>query len=46
MLYVVKCPNCGKELEVPTKILENHVFCIESYKCDKCGTSFNVTIRS
>lgn len=43
MISTVKCPRCSNELDVkPTKILENNVFTIEAYECDKCHNKFKV----
>jgi len=35
------CPKCGKQLIKPDRKLENAVFCVASFTCDRCGTNFN-----
>jgi ribosomal protein S27E len=37
--YSISCPKCGKELDKPDKKLENAVFYVAIYTCDKCGTT-------
>ncbi|MGD6852490.1 MAG: hypothetical protein ACQCN6_10575 [Candidatus Bathyarchaeia archaeon] len=37
---MVKCPNCGRNLTEPERKIENSSFCIERYKCDRCGYTF------
>ena len=37
---MVKCPNCGKELNRPARALRNSYFQIEAYNCDACGNQF------
>jgi len=40
---MAKCPNCGKEVDKPSRILKNHVFSIEAYSCDECNNEFKIT---
>ena len=37
------CPNCGEEIEKPSKVLKNHYFSIEGYSCSKCHLIFKKT---
>jgi ssDNA-binding Zn-finger/Zn-ribbon topoisomerase 1 len=37
---MVKCPNCEKELTKPDRKIENSMFTIAVYTCNKCGTCF------
>jgi predicted RNA-binding Zn-ribbon protein involved in translation (DUF1610 family) len=39
------CPNCGKEVDRPSRVLKNYSFTIEAYNCKKCHTNFKVTIN-
>jgi DNA-directed RNA polymerase subunit RPC12/RpoP len=39
---MVKCPDCGKEIEKPDRSLENQYFVVEAYTCDGCGKHFNL----
>ncbi|MGD6851336.1 MAG: hypothetical protein ACQCN6_04660 [Candidatus Bathyarchaeia archaeon] len=38
---MVKCQHCGKQLE-PERTLENRVFRLEAYNCDRCGEEFKI----
>ena len=42
---MVHCPNCGKEVEKPSRELKNHSFTIQAYDCKKCHNHFNVTVN-
>jgi transposase-like protein len=39
------CPNCGKEVEKPSRELKNYSFIIQAYNCEKCHHNFKVTIN-
>ncbi|MCW3982681.1 MAG: hypothetical protein NWE96_01640 [Candidatus Bathyarchaeota archaeon] len=37
------CPNCGEEVEKPSKVLKNRFFSVERYNCEKCHFMFKKT---
>jgi len=37
---LVKCPDCGREIDTPERSIENHFFHIEAYFCKDCGKRF------
>lgn len=37
------CPNCGKLVDKPSRVVTNYCFTIEAYFCGKCHHSFKVT---
>jgi len=41
--YMAKCPNCGREVSKPEKVLRNCMFAVEGYMCPDCQTCFKVT---
>jgi DNA-directed RNA polymerase subunit RPC12/RpoP len=40
---MAKCPKCGNEVCKPTKTLDNEVFRIQEYNCEKCNHKFIVS---
>ena len=40
VVWLAKCPNCGKEIKKPARILSNHFFILEAYVCDCCHKHF------
>jgi hypothetical protein len=41
-LGMVACPKCGNVVTKPEKELENSLFYLAAYICDKCGKHFLV----
>jgi formate dehydrogenase maturation protein FdhE len=41
--FMVKCPNCGKEVSNPDKSFKNRVFHVEAYTCKNCSNYFKVS---
>ena len=37
------CPNCGKEVVKPSRVLKNHCFTINAYECTECHHNFKIT---
>ena len=44
-MLMVHCPNCGKEVGKPSRVLTNQSFTIQAYNCGKCHHYFKVTIN-
>ena len=44
-MFMAHCPNCGREVFKPSRVLKNHYFAIEAYECQKCNHNFKVTIN-
>ncbi len=40
---VATCPNCGKDVAKPKKTIDNRMFHLEYYVCDKCGKAFTIS---
>jgi transcription elongation factor Elf1 len=39
------CPNCGKEVNKPSRVIKNYSFTIQVFNCGHCGHNFRVTIN-
>jgi len=37
---MVKCPNCGAEIEKSDKTWKYGIFTVNAYTCKNCGTRF------
>jgi Zn finger protein HypA/HybF involved in hydrogenase expression len=42
---MIHCIKCGKEIDRPSRSIENYTFTVQDYDCGKCRHNFKVTIN-
>jgi transposase-like protein len=44
-MVMAHCPNCGKEVRLPSRVTNNYSFTIEAYNCKSCHHNFKIKIN-